>query len=161
MLAPARASVQAHWGAMPPTDPGPAELPEPGVADAAFRVEVGRLRARDQRRTFPTELHLGQPAGPRVSLEVPTADVGLRLDLVCALLDRWREQHGGPAFGWTVRSGVPTPHDADLAWYAAAVRAFGAVGEALQGFRAVTKAGWLDVVTGESRVWKRLRLDRG
>ena len=146
---------------MSPTDPEPADAPSPGVVDAAFRVEVGRLRARDQRRTFPTELHLGQPAGARVSLEVPRADAGLRLDLVGALLDVWREQHGGPAFGWTVRSGVPTPHDADLAWYAAAVRAFGAVGEAPQGFRAVTRTGWLDVVSGESRVWKRLRLDRG
>jgi hypothetical protein len=126
--------------------------------DAAFRIEVGRLRARDRRRTFPAELHLGRPAGPRVSLGVPTADVGLRLDLVAALLDVWREEHGGPAFGWVIRSGVPAPHDEDLAWYAAAVRAFGALDEAPQGFRAVTRSGWLDVVTGENRVWKRLRL---
>ena len=142
--------------------PSPATDPAgPAAADAAFRLEVGRLRARDQRRTFTPELHVGQPAGPRVSLEVPVTDVGLRLDLFAAVLDVWREEHGGPAFGWMVRSGVPTPHDEDLAWYAAAVRAFGALGEAPQGFRAVTRSGWLDVVTGESRVWKRLRLDRG
>jgi hypothetical protein len=158
------ADSRAHWGAMPhsDTDPaGPDEAAGLGVVDAAFRLEVGRLRARDQRRTFPTELRIGRPAGPQVSLEVPPADAGLGLDLTCALLDVWREQHGGPAFAWTVRAGVPTPHDLDLAWYAAAVRGFGAAGEALQGFRAVTKTGWLDVVTGESRVWKRLRLDRG
>jgi hypothetical protein len=136
-------------------------MPPAADADAAFRIEVGRLRARDHRRTFPPELHVGRPAGPRVSVEVPAADVGLRLDLCAAMLDRWREEHGGPAFGWVLRAGVPVPHDEDLAWYAAAVRAFGALGETPQGFRAVTRAGWLDVVTGESRVWKRLRLNRG
>ena len=146
---------------MPHSDAVTAEPVEPADVDAAFRLEVGRLRARDRRRTFPAELHVGRPAGPRVSLEVPAADAGLRLDLLGALLDVWREQHGGRAFGWVVRCGVPTPHDVDLAWYAAAVRAFGALGEVPLGFRAVTKAGWLDVVTGESRVWKRLRLDRG
>jgi hypothetical protein len=151
---------------MPPPAADRPERPEraaPAAADAAFRLEVGRLRARDRRRTFPAEVHVGRPAGTRVSLEVPvpTADAGLRLDLLAALLDLWREEHGGPAFGWVLRPGVPTPHDQDLAWYAAAVRAFGALGEAPQGFRAVTRSGWLDVVTGESRVWKRLRLDRG
>jgi hypothetical protein len=146
---------------MPHSDAVDAEPVEPADVDAAFRIEVGRLRARDQRRTFPAEVHVGRPAGPRVSLEAPAADAGLRLDLLGAVLDVWREQHGGRAFGWVVRCGVPAPHDADLAWYAAAVRAFGALGEAPLGFRAVTKSGWLDVVTGESRVWKRLRLDRG
>jgi hypothetical protein len=149
---------------MPHSDTDPGDHGEPTgdrAVDAAFRLEVGRLRARDQRRTFPVELRVGRPAGPQVSLEVPRTDPGLRLDLTCALLDLWREQHDGSAFAWTVRPGVPTPHDADLAWYAAAVRAFGAVGAPLPGFRAVTKTGWLDVVTGESRVWKRLRLNRG
>ncbi|HET6562072.1 MAG TPA: hypothetical protein VFG72_09370 [Marmoricola sp.] len=133
---------------------------EPPDADAAFRIEVGRLRARAQRRRFPAELHLGVPGGHRVTLELPAADAGLRLDLLSALLDLWRAERGGPAFGWVVRPGVPTLHDDDLAWYAAAVRAFGALGESPEGFRAVTRTGWLDVVTGESRVWKRLRLAR-
>ena len=132
----------------------------PAADDAAFRLEVGRLRARDQRRRFPPELHLGIPAGARVSLELTRADLGLRFDLLGALLDLWRHEHGGPASAWIARPGVPVLHDDDLAWYAAAVRAFGALDEAPAGFRAVTRSGWLDVVTGESRVWKRLRLDR-
>jgi hypothetical protein len=137
--------------------PAAAEL----AVDAAFRLEVGRLRARDQRRTFPAELRLGHPDGDRATLELPAADAGLRFDLVSALLDLCREEHGGaPAYAWVVRPGVPTVHDTDLHWYAAAVRAFGAQGRTLRGFRAVTRSGWLDVVTGESRVWKRLRLDR-
>jgi hypothetical protein len=141
---------------LPPTAPTP-DLD----VDAAFRLEVGRLRLRDRRRTFPAELRVGRPAGARVSLELPPADVGLRFDLATALLDVWREEHGGgPAYAWVVRPGVPTVHDTDLAWYAATVRAAGAHGLELEGFRAVTRAGWLDVVTGESRVWRRLRLNR-
>ena len=159
---------RAHWGAMPqpPAEPPAAEPPaadppaaEPD-ADDAFRLEVARLRRRDQRRRFPAELHLGRPAGDRVSTELPVADAGLRFDLVAALLDLWRDEHGGPATAWLVRPGVPELHDDDLAWHAAAVRAFGAVGADLEGFRAVTRGGWLDVVSGRSRVWKRLRLSR-
>jgi hypothetical protein len=49
-------------------------------------------------------------------------------------------------------------HDRDLEWYAAAAHGFAAHGMRLLEFRAVTRAGWLDVVTGEQRVWRRLRL---
>jgi hypothetical protein len=153
--------------APPPSDRSPADQSSeqswdqsPGP-DAGFRLEVGRLRARDRRRSFPAELRLGHPGGRQVALELPRADAGLRLDLVTALLDRWRDEHGGgPAYGWLVRPGVPTLHDLDPGWYAATGRAFGALGLPLLGFRAVTRAGWLDVVTGERRVWKRLRLSR-
>ena len=145
---------------MPETAHEPRESPGRPERDAAFRLEVARLRGRDPRRRFPPELHLGTPAGPRVSLELPAADAGLRLDLLAALLDLWKEDHGGPASVWVVRPGVPELHDDDLAWYAATVRAFGALGEAPEEFRAVTRGGWLDVVSGESRVWKRLRLPR-
>jgi hypothetical protein len=54
--------------------------------------------------------------------------------------------------------GVPAPHDQDLAWHAAALRAFAAQGLPLAVFRVVTKGGWRDVRTGERREWRRLRL---
>ena len=49
-------------------------------------------------------------------------------------------------------------HDLDLQWLAAARTAFGMHGRPLEGFYALTRTGWRDVLTGESRVWKRLRL---
>jgi hypothetical protein len=49
-------------------------------------------------------------------------------------------------------------HDQDALWHAAAVHAFDAFRIRLDAFRVVTKSGWLDVRTGESRTWKRLRL---
>jgi hypothetical protein len=35
---------------------------------------------------------------------------------------------------------------------------FAAHGVRLTGFYAITRTGWLDVRTGEARVWRRLRL---
>jgi hypothetical protein len=59
------------------------------------------------------------------------------------------------------RPGTPDLHDLDLLWLAAARTAFGMHGRALDGFYAVTRTGWRDVLTGETRVWKRLRLRPG
>jgi len=83
-------------------------------------------------------------------------DAGLRSDLVGVLLTRAQE----PAYLWLTRPGVPERHDVDLDWHAAALRAFGAYGAALRGCLAVTRSGWLDVVSGEAKSWKRLRLER-
>ena len=107
-------------------------------------------------------MHVGLPLGDRVTIEVPwpaTAeyDAGLKFDLVAALVGSW-SRAGKDAFGWLTRPGVPDPHDADLQWLAAATRAFGAQGVGLRGFLAITRTGWLDVRSGERRVWKRLRL---
>ena len=134
-----------------------------GSVDAAFRLQVGRFRAGEQRRIFPMRVSLGLPAVAAVETELPWPvspefDAGLRFDLVCGLVDEWMASGGGPAFGWLTRPGAPQSHDRDLEWYSATVRACAAYDCELLGFRAVTRSGWWDVETGRSRVWRRLRL---
>jgi hypothetical protein len=97
-------------------------------------------------------------------------DAGLRLDIVIGLLDALLADPPGPrddpkpaaeppeAAAWLTRPGEPALHDRDLEWYSATSHAFAAYGVRLVTFRAVTRSGWLDVVTGEQRVWRRLRL---
>ena len=135
------------------------------AADRAFRHEVATFRTRDRRRLFPMHVHVGIPDGDRRRVEVPwpvpaSYDVGVRLDLadalVEALLAEWAS--GVAAWGWLTRPGAPSLHDCDLAWLAAVRHAFEAHELALAGFRAVTRSGWLDVVTGDSRTWARLRI---
>ncbi len=126
----------------------------------ALRQEVGRLRGRESRRVFDVSVHVGELAGERDSFvvraqDLPAVDVGLRTDVVARLLE------GAPPGWdtvWVVRPGVPEPHDLDLQWLAASRTAFGMHARVLAGCYAVTRSGWLDVMTGESRVWKRLRL---
>jgi hypothetical protein len=126
---------------------------------------VAALRAQEQRRRHPLGLHVGEPDRWRESVELPWPeprwqDGGLRRDLVVTLLARTGPEVG-VASCWLTRPGVPELHDADLAWYAAAVHGFGAHGVALAEFYAVTRTGWVDVVRGERRAWKRLRLGAG
>ncbi|HEX6515094.1 MAG TPA: hypothetical protein VF049_05950 [Nocardioidaceae bacterium] len=125
-----------------------------------LRQEVGRFRASQRRRVFDAAVHVGVPAGPHASFVLPARDVAvaddaLRIDVVCALLN---QVPAGCGYAWLTRPGVPEVHDLDLRWLAAAGVAFGSFGRDLDGFFAVTRAGWLDVRTGERRVWRRLRL---
>ena len=125
-----------------------------------LRLEVGRLRQRESRRVFDTSVHVGRLGGPRDSFVVraqdtPIVDRGVRVEVVGALLD---ELDCAEAAAWLVRPGSPEPQDADFQWLAAAGFAFAARGARLTGFYAVTRGGWLDLRTGEARVWKRLRL---
>jgi hypothetical protein len=139
--------------------------PSADPADQLFRDEVARLRAAaGLRRFFPLGVHVGAPDGRRRSLELPWPvpreyDAGLRFDvadgLVEGLLTGWPEAEA--VWGWVTRPGVPQVHDCDLGWLAALTRAVGAHGRPVAGFRAVTRTGWLDVASGESRTWKRLR----
>ena len=117
-------------------------------------------------------VHVGVPGGSRQSGDVPWPvpreyDAGLRLDLVTGLLDGLAAagadtgtaaRDGSAASAWVTRPGEPLLHDRDLEWYSAAAHAFAAYGVRLETFRVVTRSGWLDVVTGEQRVWRRLRL---
>ena len=140
-------------------------MPVPHVrVEPDFRAEVARFRAGERRRVFPATLHLGVPEGPRPSLQTPWPvpaeyDAGLRFDLAVALVDTLLPQWpvGEDPWAWLTRPGVPEVHDCDLGWLSAVWRALAAHGLALRGFRAVTRPGWLDPVTGESRTWKRLR----
>jgi hypothetical protein len=137
----------------------------PADPRASWRREVGELRAGEQRRRHPLGVHVGEPGGQRESVELPWPeprwhDTGVRVDVVTALLGR-TDPTVAATHGWITRPGVPELHDADLAWYAAAVRGCAVLGVALTGFHAVTRTGWVDVVTGERRAWKRLRLGPG
>jgi hypothetical protein len=113
-------------------------------------------------------VHVGEPAGSRRSMEVPWPvrreyDEGLRFDLLAALVERWADDAGPDVDAthlWLSRVGMPEPHDQDLLWLASADRALRAHGLEPVALRVVTKNGWLDLHSGERRVWRRLRLDR-
>jgi hypothetical protein len=124
-----------------------------------LRLEVGRFRERESRRVFDVMVQVGVLGGERDTFvvraqDLPAVDASLRVDVVSSLL----EQGPGWRTAWLVRPGTPEPHDLDLQWLAAARSAFGIHGRELRGFYVITRAGWRDVLTGESRTWKRLRL---
>jgi hypothetical protein len=131
-------------------------------ADARLllRREVGLLRQRETRRVFDLAVYVGVLGGPRDSFvvraqDLPAVDQGLRADVVAALLEQTDPEL---RTAWLVRPGRPEQHDADLQWLAAARAAFAMHGRPLDAFYAITRYGWLDVLTGQSRTWKRLRL---
>ena len=126
----------------------------------ALREEVGRLRARESRRVFDATVQVGVLAGTRDGFvvraqDLPVVDVALRTDVLSSLVEQappaWRT-------AWLVRSGTPDLHDQDLHWWAAARTAFGIHARPLDGFYVITRYGWRDVASGETREWKRLRL---
>jgi hypothetical protein len=151
---------------------------------ARLRREVGMLRRRQTRRRFDAVVEVGVVDGPRRSATVPAAvrpllDPGTRSALVTTLLEEYVGQPivesrppapepsptGGsdktvacPTAAWLVRPGEPVLQDDDLAWLSAADRAFASSGAELAGFYVITRTGWLDVRSEESRTWKRLRL---
>jgi len=146
------------------TTADPSRRPSP--ADAAvrrrvlLREEVGRFRAQESRRVFDTTVHVGVLGGPRTGFvvraaDLPAFDAGLRTDVVAGLLEQSQPE-------WTAvlvqRAGTPEPHDLDLQWLAAARTAFGSHDRRLEGTYVVTRTGWRDVCTGETRSWTRLRL---
>jgi hypothetical protein len=125
-----------------------------------LRTEVGLFRARESRRVFDTSVHVGALGGPRDSFveraqDLPAMDAALRADVVAALVD---ETGDACRQVWLTRIGVPQLHDLDLAWLAAARTGFGMHGRPLDGFYALTRTGWLDVLTGDRHTWRRLRL---
>ena len=140
----------------------------------ALRAEVGLLRAELSRRMFAARLALGTPglrgdgtvlSGPLHDGKgdpwppPPWFDAGMRVDVVDRLLTH-RRLADRPLQAWLLRPGVASLHDEDLAWLAATRHACAAHGVALAGFWVVTRYGWLDPVSGESRSWKRLRVRR-
>src|SRR5512141_1478204 len=125
-----------------------------------LREEVGRFRARESRRVFDVSLHVGVLGGLRDSFvvraqDLPAVDASLRIDVVASLLEDSPE---GWCAAWLVRPGTPEVHDLDLQWLAATRTAFGMHARTLDGFFVLTRAGWRDVLTDETRVWRRLRL---
>lgn len=125
-----------------------------------LRREVGRFRAGESRRVFDASVHVGLLAGPRTGFviraqDLPAVDAALRTDVVATLLEdsppTWRT-------AWLVRPGTPEPHDLDVSWLAAMRAAAGMHDRPFDGCYVLTRAGWRDLVSGESRTWARLRL---
>ena len=138
----------------------PSEADLPLDRRLLLREEVGRFRLRESRRRFDASVHVGVLGGPRTGFvvraqDLPAVDAALRTEIVSALLE------GSPAdwrTAWLQRPGTPEPHDLDGQWLAAVLAAFGSHDRALVGCYALTRSGWRDLRTGESRVWARLRL---
>ncbi|HSJ19487.1 MAG TPA: hypothetical protein VK964_02840 [Nocardioidaceae bacterium] len=138
--------------------PAATRTPTPSL----LRLEVGRLRRDEFRQRFDSVVHVGRLGGECRRCTVPTADLGVldagtRTEVISRLLEEVPVPEASAAV-WVTRAGEPQVQDDDLAWHAAACLAFGALGRSLEGFWAVTRTGWLDIRTGESRTWKRLRL---
>jgi hypothetical protein len=143
----------------------PGAQPPDQATRAALRLEVGRLRQRERRRRFDPTVFLGTPAGVSLGREVPRAaapilDPGTRTTLVTGLLEEWvcLGPSPVPPGVWLTRPGEPVLQDEDLAWLSATLLAFGSWGLSPRGCWTVTRTGWLDAPSGESRTWKRLRL---
>lgn len=134
---------------------------------AALRREMLLLRRREGRRRFDTVVHVGELGSEERSCALPddareVLDPGTRTDIVTALLEELVAAREGTnrARGWLTRYGEPELQDEDLTWLAAAIRAFGVLQLDLEGFWTITRTGWIDVRTGERRVWKRPRPPR-
>ncbi len=132
----------------------------PASQAALLRAEVGRLRQRESRRVFDTAVHLGTLGGQHDTFvaragDVSTLDAALRTDVLGRLL----EHVAAPVPDlWLTRAGHPEPYEEDVGWLASATLACAVHRRALGGCFVVTRYGWRDVRTGESRRWKRLRL---
>ena len=127
-----------------------------------LRRAVGLLRARESRRVFDSVVHVGELDGECRSFvvragDLPALDASLRTDVVSALVAELDPALSSPTV-WLVRCGAPDLHDLDLRWLASARAAFSEQGRIIGGFYAITRTGWLDVDSGQSRTWKRLRL---
>lgn len=125
-----------------------------------LREEVGRFRQRESRRVFDAAVYVGVLGGPRAGFvlrarDAPAMDAALRVDVAAALVE---DSPPDWCTAWLVRPGTPEPHDDDVRWLAAATTGFGMHGRPLDGFFVLTRSGWRDVRSGESRVWARLRL---
>lgn len=127
-----------------------------------LRLEVGRIRAEHSYDHFDTVVHLGRLGGTHGTCtmyraDLPVLDAGTRTDVVARLLEEQCVVEDAASV-WLTRPGEPQVQDEDLAWLSAASLAFGSLGRRLEAFWTVTRTGWMDVRTGESRTWKRLRL---
>lgn len=137
-----------------------------------LRAEVAALRRREQRRVFPARICVGpapeQGAGHELAWPPrDPPDVGLLFDLVDSLHDAQDAQdardlrgggHGPTPRLWLVRPGAPEVHDLDLRVASVGVRVAAARGAGSGSLVVLTRYGWLDPLTGESRRWKRLRV---
>jgi len=108
------------------------------------------------RRSLPITCHVGHPCGEQVHLEHGvTADPSLRADLVERAIDGLLVVDA--ACAWITRGGELTLTDADAEWFAASRTAFARHGLRLPAFVVLNRSGWVDLVSGEQRLWSRVR----
>ncbi len=120
---------------------------------AELRAFVG---AAGTRRSLATTCHVGHPGGERTRWPHDvTTDHSVRTDLVERAIDGLVVAEG--ACGWVTRGGALQVTDADAAWCAAAMTAFGRHGLGLPAFFVLNRTGWLDLVSDERREWSRVR----
>ncbi len=124
------------------------------LADAITHELRVFVTAAGTRRALPTTVHAGQPAGEHVVLP-EVDDQGLRTDLVVRAIDGLATTEG--ACAWVTRGGDVATTDTDAAWFAASRAGFARHGLDLPVFAVVTRTAWLDLVSGERRVWSRVR----
>ena len=129
---------------------------EPSLA-FAIRAELRAfVIAAGTRRSLPTTCHVGHPGGEQVHLEHGvTTDPSLRTDLVERAIDGLLATD--EACAWITRGGELTLADADAEWFAASQTAFARHGLPLPGFFVLNRSGWVDLVSGEQRLWARVR----
>ncbi|WP_318152109.1 hypothetical protein [Nocardioides hwasunensis] len=120
-----------------------------------LRAAVLELVETERGRTFPVVLHAGVPGRSVRHRDDPSYDVGLRADVVVAMLRRAAVLTQRPRL-WLTRPGELSPHDADLRWLGPARWASSALGSPT-GLVVVTRRGWFDPVSDVRREWRRLR----
>ena len=144
------APERAHPGRMMPV-PDSAEIA--GLLRLALTQHV---TAAGTRRALPTLMHVGRPGLQQVVVdEQPGLDPGLRADLMERALDGLDLEDAPLA--WLTRTGVLSPGDADLAWFAATREGYGRHSLVLPGFFVMTRYGWLNLATDELIRWSRIR----
>ncbi|WP_067441804.1 hypothetical protein [Nocardioides jensenii] len=130
---------------------------------AELRLLVHRFRQQTRRRVFAPVLHVGGFDGASLEWsldERPAPDVGLRAEILAALVSRARLEHEQPVV-WLSRMGVPAPHDLDLAWAPVAARAMSEARLAPRCIVVVTKTGWYEPLGDDRATWTRLRVRSG
>lgn len=115
------------------------------------------VAAAGTRRALPTTCHVGHPGGEKVGLAW-VEDAGLRPDLVVRAIEGLATTED--ACAWVTRGGDLGTTDADAAWFAAARHGFARHDLPLRAFVVVTRSAWVDLVSGESRAWRRVRRRR-
>jgi len=120
---------------------------------AELRTFVG---AAGSRRALSTTCHVGHPGGEQSRFPHDLVDEPcLRADLVERAIDGLLVTEGVCA--WVTRGGELDTADADAEWFAAARTAFARHGLTLPAFFVLNRSGWVDLVTGERRLWTRVR----
>ncbi|WP_300406250.1 hypothetical protein [Nocardioides sp.] len=138
-------------------DVGPASSP---ATERDLRRAVLDHVVTERRRVFPPVVHVGLPGTDEACFRPDDheLDQALRTDVVEALARRVRRPDA-PLLVWLTRRGDLSEQDADLLWARAARGAAYELGRPLS-MVVVTRKGWRDPLSGDSRTWRRLRPTR-